>query len=72
MVLVNGMVGIGTGFSTSIPQFNPKECINNIRRKMNGEPYLSMMPYYKGFTGKITKKTEKNNTIKFIIEVSIR
>ena len=43
MVLVNGMVGIGTGFSTSIPQFNPKECINNIRRKMNGEPYLSMM-----------------------------
>lgn len=66
MVLVNGMVGIGTGFSTNIPQFNPKECINNIRRKMNGEPYLSMMPYYKGFTGKITKKTEKNNTIKFI------
>jgi DNA topoisomerase-2 len=66
MVLVNGMVGIGTGFSTTIPQFNPKECINNIRRKMNGEPYLSMMPYYKGFTGKITKKTEKNNTVKYI------
>ena len=66
MVLVNGMVGIGTGFSTSIPQFNPKECINNIRRKMDGEPYLSMMPYYKGFSGKITKKMEKNNTLKFI------
>jgi len=66
MVLVNGMVGIGTGFSTNIPQFNPKECINNIRRKMNNEPYFSMMPYYKGFTGKITKKSEKNNTIKFI------
>ena len=33
---------------------------------MNGEPYLSMMPYYKGFTGKITKKTKKNNTVKFI------
>ena len=66
MVLVNGMVGIGTGFSTNIPQFNPKECVNNIRRKMNGEPYISMMPYYKGFTGKITKKSEKNNTIKFI------
>ena len=66
MVLINGMVGIGTGFSTNIPQFNPKECINNIRRKMKGEPYLSMMPYYKGFTGKITKKTENNNTVKFI------
>ena len=34
---------------------------------MNGEPYLSMMPYYKGFTGKDNKKDmEKNNTIKFI------
>ena len=66
MVLVNGMVGIGTGFSTNIPQFNPKECINNIRRKMDGKPYLSMMPHYKGFTGKITKKMEKNNTVKFI------
>ena len=66
MVLVNGMVGIGTGFSTTIPQFNPKECMANIRRKMNGEPYLSMMPYYKGFNGTITKKTEKNNTVKFI------
>ena len=56
MVLVNGMVGIGTGFSTSIPQFNPKECINNIRRKTNGEPYLSMMPYYKGIYWKDNKK----------------
>ena len=27
MVLVNGMVGIGTGFSTSIPQFNPKDVL---------------------------------------------
>ena len=34
MVLVNGMVGIGTGFSTTIPQFNPLDCCKNIRRKM--------------------------------------
>jgi DNA topoisomerase-2 len=65
MVLVNGMVGIGTGFSTTIPQFNPLDCIKNIRRKMDGMPYLSMMPYYKGFTGKITKKMEKDR-LKFI------
>ena len=65
MVLVNGMVGIGTGFSTTIPQFNPMDCVDNIRRKMDGMPYLSMMPYYKGFTGKITKKMEKDR-LKFI------
>lgn len=65
MVLVNGMIGIGTGFSTTIPQFNPMDCINNIRRKMDGMPYLSMMPHYKGFTGKITKKMEKDR-LKFI------
>ena len=59
MVLINGMVGIGTGFSTTIPQFNPIECCNNIRRKLEGLPYLSMMPFYKGFKGKISKITEK-------------
>ena len=32
MVLVNGMVGIGTGFSTTIPQFNPIDCLNNIKK----------------------------------------
>ena len=62
MVLVNGMVGIGTGFSTTIPQFNPIECCNNIRRKMDGLPYMSMMPYYKGFKGRISKELEKGVT----------
>lgn len=28
MILVNGGVGIGTGFSTNIPQFNPTDVIN--------------------------------------------
>ena len=59
MVLVNGMVGIGTGFSTTIPQFNPLDCCKNIRRKMDGMPYLAMKPYYRGFTGKIEKIVEK-------------
>ncbi len=59
MVLVNGMVGIGTGFSTTIPQFNPLDCIKNIKRKLDGQPYLSLTPYYKGFTGKIQKKDQK-------------
>ena len=59
MVLVNGMVGIGTGFSTKIPQYNPLDCTNNLKRKMNGLPYLSMKPYYRGFKGKVVKVDEK-------------
>jgi DNA topoisomerase II len=65
MVLVNGMVGIGTGFSTNIPQFNPLDCSKNIKRKLNGEPYFAMKPFYRGFTGKI-KKIEEKGITKFI------
>jgi DNA topoisomerase-2 len=38
MILVNGGVGIGTGFSTNIPQFNPEEiidCCINICNSIN-------------------------------------
>ena len=71
MVLVNGMIGIGTGFSTTIPQFNPIECSENIKRKLDGLPYLSMMPYYRGFKGKVRKIEEKGKT-KFITKGKYR
>ena len=53
MVLVNGMKGIGTGFSTDIPQYNPIDIINNIRNKLNNESYSTMMPWYNNFKGSI-------------------
>lgn len=31
MVLVNGAEGIGTGWSTKIPPFNPRDIIKNIK-----------------------------------------
>ena len=62
LVLVNGMVGIGTGFSTTIPQFNPSDCCKNIRRKMDNMPYSAMKPYYRGFKGKIEKFVDKGVT----------
>jgi DNA topoisomerase-2 len=37
MVLVNGAQGIGTGWSTTIPSYNPRELAIYIRKKMNGE-----------------------------------
>ena len=36
MVLVNGSEGIGTGYSTTIPNYNPREIVANIKRMMEG------------------------------------
>lgn len=59
MVLVNGAIGIGTGFSTNIPCYDPKEIINNLKRMLNGEEPLNMIPWYKGFIGDITDKESR-------------
>ncbi|KAK6455269.1 DNA topoisomerase II [Scheffersomyces xylosifermentans] len=53
MLLVNGTEGIGTGWSTNIPSFNPMDLVDNIRRLMNGEPMEEMIPWYKGWEGLI-------------------
>ena len=55
MVLVNGTEGIGTGFSSSIPSFNPLDIIANLRRKMKGEIMVEMKPWFRGFKGKVEK-----------------
>ena len=59
MVLVNGMTGIGTGFSTNIPCFNPKDICNNIRNILDEKSFTEMQPWFKGFNGSITKTGEK-------------
>ena len=58
-VLVNGAEGIGTGFSTSIPKYNPKEIISNIFNLMDDKKIKRMTPWYMNFRGKIIK-TDKN------------
>lgn len=51
MILVNGSVGIGTGFSTNVPCYNPKDIVNNLKRMLRQEPLLPMTPWYRGFKG---------------------
>ncbi|KAG0090216.1 DNA topoisomerase 2 [Podila epicladia] len=58
MVLVNGSEGIGTGWSSSIPNYNPSDIINNLRRLMKGEEQVPMTPWYRGFVGDIEKESE--------------
>jgi DNA topoisomerase-2 len=58
-ILVNGCKGIGTGFSTTIPSYNPLDIIANLRRKMRDETMIEMSPWFRGFIGKIEKVGEK-------------
>ena len=58
MVLVNGAAGIGTGFSTNVPCYNPVDIRANIIRLMNNEEMVPMTPWYRGFNGTIEKKSD--------------
>ena len=61
MLLVNGGSGIGTGWSTTIPSYNPLEIIEQLLQRMSEDTLLPqlqwsfrrMKPWYKDFTGTI-------------------
>jgi DNA topoisomerase-2 len=56
LILINGADGIGTGWSTSIPNYNPVDVVDNLRRRMSGmskEDMLPMQPWFRGFKGPI-------------------
>lgn len=42
MVLVNGAEGIGTGWSTFIPNYNPADICANTRALLAGQPLTPM------------------------------
>lgn len=59
MVLVNGADGIGTGWSTSIPNYHPMDIVKNLKRRMGRldeqnpeeQPFETMMPWFRGWKG---------------------
>ena len=53
MVLVNGTEGIGTGFSCSVPPFNPDDIKANLINLLCGRSCEKMKPWYRGFRGQI-------------------
>ncbi|KAK1778558.1 DNA topoisomerase [Copromyces sp. CBS 386.78] len=78
MVLVNGADGIGTGWSTSIPNYHPLDVVENLKRRMgrdssgDGEekPFEPMTPWFRGWKG--TPESDGPNRFKFngIVEVN--
>ena len=62
MVLINGSEGIGTGFSSKIPKYNPSDLVTYVRNKLNGkinEKNIKIEPWYRGFKGSIHKITDQ-------------
>jgi DNA topoisomerase-2 len=57
-VLVNGISGIGTGFSCNIPSFNPTDIVHYLKNRLLGYdayPIGEFVPYYEGFNGRVSK-----------------
>jgi DNA topoisomerase-2 len=78
--LLNGISGIGTGFSCSIPSFNPQTIIQYLQAKLQGgqgtglaqapaQP-VEFVPYYEGFTGTVRKIGEQKYLIKGVYETA--
>ena len=56
MILCNGCTaGIGTGWSCSVPQYNPLDLAEEIRKWLENEPFSELTPWYNGFKGNIKK-----------------
>jgi DNA topoisomerase-2 len=82
LLLINGAEGIGTGWSTMIPNYNPRDIVENVRRLLLDQPQVPMKPWYRGFKGSIEGEGDKfrvsgtmakidNNTIE-VTELPIR
>ena len=73
MILVNGSKGIGTGFSTEILCYNPRDIIaylkNLLQDKSAENSAIQFMPYYEGFTGTISKTDDHHYLFKGKYEV---
>lgn len=69
--LVNGISGIGTGFSCDIPSYHPKTIIEYLRAKIRGAPSpaeSAFQPYYEGFLGTVRQISADKYLIKGVYE----
>jgi DNA topoisomerase-2 len=71
MILINGCRGIGTGYSTFVPSYNPAELKSAILEWLNTGKGLDreFVPYTRGFKGSISKVNAKEFCVKGIWKV---
>jgi DNA topoisomerase-2 len=62
LLLLNGCVGIGTGFSTDIPPYNPADVVRMLKDRILGRlsslKPVNLKPWWHGFKGEIVSNGE--------------
>jgi DNA topoisomerase-2 len=60
LLLLNGCVGIGTGFSTDIPPYNPSDIVRVLKERLYGRlttlKSVPLKPWWAGFKGEIVQQ----------------
>jgi DNA topoisomerase-2 len=72
-LLVNGAFGIGTGYSTDVPQFNPLDVLAVTRLQATQDPAweaaaAALRPWYDGFTGAVEPAADGAFLLKGVYE----
>lgn len=63
-VLLNGVEGIGTGWSSTVPKFKIEDLIEYIINKLNNKRNnIELNPYYEKFSGEVYYDKETDNCI---------
>ena len=67
MLLVNGSVGIGTGFSTEILPYSPHDLVSCLRKRLNGVVAdlsdTRLLPHWDGFRGSVTASADSRQVV---------
>ncbi len=63
LITINGACGIGTGFSTNVPAYNPEHIVELLKARLSGDMETleghELDPWYFGFKGQIDRLDEK-------------
>jgi DNA topoisomerase-2 len=54
-LLFNGGSGIGTGYSSTILNYNPDDVVRNVQQVLSGKKQTKLVPWYRGWKGTVTK-----------------
>lgn len=72
-LLINGVQGIGTGWSSNIPSHHAHDVLCHVRARLDSEPILPVIkPWVRGFTGELEVKEDETGYRSIgIIKVSV-
>ena len=66
----NGLLGVGSGHATFIPNFNYLDLNESVRCILSGNPMPELIPYYNGFTGTVSLEYKTKKIYPKMIDLS--